>query len=556
MASNATHRPPPLLFRKASTESSPPPSPNPDLLPDQHAAELRKHRSSLLFIEGGHPARPLDASSGNVRPAYIGRQVTPPSPPSSLFVNESEPMDSATQRPRFAGEPVEQTPPSSLRDKFSRVFKGHRRGSSEATSSTRAPIARRPRAETLSSTNSARNALAPTLSSRSSVQQSEGRLTEPNSRHGSGRRQATNSGEVRIEIHPRPWVVPRPAVADAQDLDEDGSTKYYDFYTGRTAARSENGDEGEETEKRRERDWAQNSTPYLPPIPGSANTLSPTFAQPNLDRSLTMQSDHSSASQERKYAEEATSSFGFEGFHFGLPEESGQEHASASESVRGSRLGAVPMAIDPPRADSSLSHNGTGFCSSSGKASSSVLDPPARSNSSLGAHPSMRSVSATSGSKITGTGAGRPAVGRSFSSSSYFVGGVRLPSANSRHSDEVAKELKRLSKISAGSGMSGLAIVVAADGAGDEQEIGTKWTAEEKGKGKAPSPHEHGRRRHTRSGVSEWTDGNEDRSVSEDNDDSRSLLRESKAIEVEKKLKSQEPASGVIIHQGDQRYDL
>lgn len=558
------------LLRKSSSESSPPPSPN----PAEHPRDPRDPRSLPEF----HPpsssaAYPLDASSGNIRPAFVARQVTPPSPPNSLLLPEGggEQMDPAAaaatpRHHRLAAaaaaaatpqDPEGQTPPSSFRDKFSRVFKaGHRRGSSGASISAN-PGYRRHQKDTSASTSTS-NPLAQTLtaSSRSSTAHNPGAEKPPfyaaEPAAGSRSSRTGFGGEVRVQIH-RPATEPRTTGLDVQQQQQqqregygDGSSKYYEYYTKSSSAHSQDEEMSDDEREQQGIDWTRADPRYITPLPAGQ--------QGGVDRTATLQSHHSSESQERHYAEEATSSFGFEGFHFGLPEDNSSSTersrtVSVGVSIPESGVGGYALSSSPPRAGSPMSQDPSLYGSLSGKASSSVLNAP-RSHSSLGGYnPSTRSPS----------GASRPPpMPRNISSGSA----IRLPSSgSSRHSEDIARELKRLSKISAGSGMSGMAIVVPADGAADEEDESMRFTTEEKGKWRASSTAYVPGHQHTQSGATEWVDGPEERrseerrSASEDNDDSRRLLRESAEFFGEKKLRSQVPAKDVIVHQADPQYD-
>ncbi|KAG0635850.1 hypothetical protein HOY80DRAFT_1056004 [Tuber brumale] len=634
MAASTSH--PQLLASVPSTESSPPPSP----VPLDASASIKqssgvefKHRflplpshRPLAASTSDHPNIPAAAPDQSARPRLPGRQETPPSPPNSVLLDQSptspsqptlaEPIAEHPSSPRsISGTNVEvpgvtehQTPPPSLKDRLARAFKGHKRGESDVSMSTN--INPRDGASTSNHrhNNSGSTVVTSTTATAQNIRDNNNTILQtftsktnlgfsptkpdfythqwaspirPNSQnhytygHGGTKRRIMNGGEVRVEILPRPSVIAERSAREEgenpglfEEYEEQGGgdahkshvvdhVSYEDGYLVGTPAPPRHGG-------RRSQNDLDN---YLPPLnlsPATMGDSSPrSRTATSLETVLSGDSDSSSGSRERRFVEESTASFDFEDLRVG--------------SENDSYFAGLPS----PNPDSGSAR--TGLYGSSGMASSGVLaslsqgdlSTQARSNSSLGGY--------TTGKSSSG------AVGRS--SSSHLLAlqrGTQVPgSGSSPMEDAVGKEIKRLSKISAGSGVSGVAIVVTSDepasdfGEGsDDDADDQRWTKEEKGKGRAPrsvgsgngSMAERGgsdarlgnHKEHHRSGsgisrVSGWSLGDQSGgggSGSEGgDDDSRELL---KGIDQTKnrKLKSQVAPKGVLVHEGDGRYDF
>jgi hypothetical protein len=437
-------------------------------------------------------------------------------------------------------------PAGSLMDKFSRVFRGHKRGSSENSWSIKGGYGRH-RKDNSNSTNTTANPLPltriQTASSKTSVQDepdsaerllffSKSQDVSPvnlnNAIQGTGRdlgRRAMNGGEVRIEI---PAQMP-PQGTDYAMENSDSSMKYYDYYT-RSKATSQEVEGASDTH-------GQSFVFSSSPGPSAARQ------QQDLARKPTVDTQSSSESRERRFLEDAMARR-FEGFHFGV----GNDGANSPN----------PTIPGLPRTDSDTSSRPIN--ADSRKASSNALNQMAHSDSNASWSQSSSSRNATLGR--------RPVPNRGASSSSFIIQGGTISKRASP--EEVPHELNRLSKISAGSGVSGLAIVVTADGAAsshltaDHDENGpyegAGWTREEKGKGRAASssPGTHDQRSHTRSasGGSAWTTGTDrTHTSSADNDDSKSLLAAVPEIIQTRKLMAQEPNKDVLVQPADPRYE-
>lgn len=322
-----------------------------------------------------------------------------------------------------------------------------------------------------------------------------------------------HGGEVRIEIIQQNRTMAR----EADPEEGDGSTKYYEYYTRSNPSMPEQ-DENEYGDE----DIME------PVVPTQMLTPSP---RPGTNVSMDTESSH-----ERKFVEDS------------MAEEFGGLNFEVSD---------LPTAVVPARANSDTSSRPV---MDSRKPSSSVLsfDQNSRSQSSLAR-------------KSTG-GSRRPVLGRDLSSSSYIINGRKISGNGGglNPSEEVSQELRRLSKISAGSGVSGLAIVFTADGPAsthssdddDEDSFeGHRWTREEKGKARAASSEPsatHDQRSHTRtlSEHSEHAAETDTHQTDDNHDDSKSLLPVVPKIIQHKKLQAQKPNKEVLVHQGDPKYEL
>ncbi|KAA8903588.1 hypothetical protein FN846DRAFT_53749 [Sphaerosporella brunnea] len=550
------------LYRKPSQESSPPPSPasRTSSLEGHDADPALKSQQTLpsFSAESLASSKPstLDADASTTRPRHPGRQETPPSPPNSVLLNtrgegrspvtgDSSPRETMGAEVSKTAQDAE-TPNSSLMDRFSRAFRGHKRGSSENSWSTKGGYGRHKK-DNSNSTNTTANPLSLTriqtaASSKTSLQDEpdsaerllffsysqDGSPVSPNSTgQGTGRgfgRRVMRGGEVRIEISQQQL----PGIDDTTG-NSDNSMKYYDYYTKSNASR-------QEIESASDND-------------GQAFQFTPSAArrQQGLARKPTVETESSSESRERRFVEDSMARR-FEGFHFGV----GSDGANSP----------TPPVPGLPRADSDTSSRPIN--ADSRKPSSNVLSQMSQTGSSA-----SRSQSSSTRNATIGSSSGRPGLNRGPSSSSFIIQGGRL-SPQRGSPEELSQELKRLSKISAGSGVSGLAIVVTADGAAsshrtvdhddDDSYEGPRWTREEKGKGRAASsePGTHDQRSHSRSmsGRSAWTAGTEHTRTSDSNDDSQSLLPALPEIKQTRKLLSQEPSKDVLVQLADPRYEF
>ncbi|RPA94278.1 hypothetical protein L873DRAFT_1793060 [Choiromyces venosus 120613-1] len=547
--------PPQLLVPVPSTESSPPPSP----VPLDASASIQQSSSvkfnqprrqqflplpshqPLAASTSDHPNIPPTFRNQSTRPRLPGRQETPPSPPNSVLLDQSptfpsqptlaEPIaEYPSSRQSITGTNVEgpgasehQTPPSSLKDRLTRAFKGHKRGESDVSMSTN--INPRDGASTsnhrhnnsdstvVTSTTAAaqnikdNNTILQTYAARANLGFSPTKPDfythqwaspiRPNSQnhytygHGGTKRRIMNGGEVRVEILPHPSVI-----AETSAYEEEEKPGLFEEYKGQGRGNPQRGqgvnhlgdaqlDDAYHIETPDSRPSSRRSQSdlnnYLPPLNHSPATMGDT--SPSSQTATTLGSavsrdiDSSGYSWERMFVEESTASFGFENFHM--------------ESENDSYFAGLPS----PNIDNESTF--TGLYGSSGMASSGVLasvsqgdlSTQARSNSSLGGY---------SASKNSGSVVGRPGLSRNHSSSSHYLAlqrGAQVPSSgHSPIEDALAKELKRLSKISAGSGVSGVAIVVTSDEPAstsvgedsDDDGEDQRWTKEEKGKGRAP----------------------------------------------------------------------
>lgn len=462
----------------------------------------------------------------------------------------------------------DQTPPQSLKQRITRVFKvGHKRGESDLSRSTfsvnedatihqhmPSPLKEN---ESNYSTNSNFYTRQPPATTIRPIAPSN----HFNNNSGSTKRRVMNGGEVRVEILPQPGLVVEDPknygdIRGTQAEEGDGSTQYYKYYTrsSREAGGEDYGEGQVENQLPKARSESERGA-YLPPLNRNTSTIQ--HSQTN--------NSHGSGSQERIYVEESVS-FGFEGFHIG----GGSDHSGGAYAGLSSPASPV--------------YTG-GIYSNSGQASSSVLNYMNQSELNiLSRNPSSGK---SSGAVV------RPGISRNASSASYFSPGIRRTSSGPGASsgsiqldEAVTRELKRLSKISAGSGASGFAMVITADGAASsrleeglsDQEpnrivADRKFTKEEKGKGKAaPSvasesvaerkgndgQQERGHQ-HTISDASRFVSGDNHSQNSSDNGDSdgtRELLKGMDGGNPRRKLKSQEVQKGVLVHEGDPRYNL
>ncbi|KAL7268004.1 hypothetical protein RUND412_009388 [Rhizina undulata] len=655
---------PAALRSQHSTESSPPPSPTNLPFSQQTdeaasqagvAATQLKHEQSLLSLVASNASSTnSDSAESNsrhpsseqqLRARLPGRQETPPSPPNSLLVPHHEnnfqvnptpplPMEivtSPTAIPSRASSSaagrdafVEPTPPSSFKDRFTRVFKsGHRRQESDASQSTvvgfvpssearshrpqnsvsttattqPATIITTTNTTTTATTASAKHHDRQSFYEResSSVASSPSdfyapHLTSPKRYSRSSyqqvsretQRQIMSGGEVRIQIKPHPSMAsPGLDFESKRYAEADGGEKYYRYHTRtRSDLGSQDSYDGRDLELTigGMEDPSMDDTQefhYSSEVLDSSFLEEPYHLHPNnvvytgtshLNRSGTVITKSSNGSMERKYAEEVAASFNFEGFHFGLDDNYGFEENSLNHHDHD------PFDAEPPSPAITRPH----MYATSNFASSGVLNvnQNGTTNSNSG------SPTANIPRSYSGNGS-RPGFPRNISSSSYI---------NGRSSqDEIVRELSRLSKISGGSGVSGLAIVITADGAAStkvgeddhdtvESDEGPRWTKEEKGKGRARSsgsgsllsngkngkPQQNPQcHKHSGSGVSGWTSGEQsehgDEGTETDSDNGTSRLlassNESKNF-TGKKLKGQEVEKGVLVHEGDQRYEF
>lgn len=541
----------------------------------------------------GDLPQPLDIntviSKTPTRPRLPGRQETPPSPPNSVVLGDQSPISPAVQNSPSPAVPVnrrveheqheDQTPPASLKQRITRVFKaGHKRGESDlsrSTNTTEDTI--KDNTGYLLSPLKENDAMYPNNPNFYTRQMADPiRPVVPNNRFSNSgtKRRIMNGGEVRVEILPHPSLMADNSrnygnMREVESRKEHNSgAHYYKYYTRSSRdADEEFDDEEDETTERSPSLLLPKMRPeidmdhYLPPLNHQVPTNSPR-------RSQTLTTQASAESQERRYVEESVS-FGFEGFHIG----NGSDVTYAGLS-----------------SPASTAFTGANY-SSSGMASSAALNHLNQSELNILSRNASIKTNAASG-KSSG-GISRPGMSRNPSSASYFSPGMRSvssglgASSGSVQLDEaVSRELKRLSKISAGSGASGFAMVITADGAAStrvEEESSDdemdriaerKYTKEEKGKGRAVSSvasenvaerkgsdARDGRQdkghQYTTSDASKLICGDRSQSSSDngDNDESR-LLKGVGGGSGRRKLKSQEVQKGVLVHQGDTNYDL
>lgn len=572
----------PPMASHSSSQSSPPPSPVHENFPSSPTAHHHP-------VQASSSPQPLDINTtvfspgrGSSRPRLPGRQETPPSPPNSMVLGDLSPVSPATVQSspspvaptnqRMVLQELEhqdRTPPPSLKQRITRVFKvGHKRAESDLSRSTMSTNDDTAHQDTSGYMPSPlkENESSYTRNPNPYARKTRATTIQPimtnyfNSNAGPAKRIIMNGGEVRVEIRPGPSTMEdsgnRGSAPGRGMKVEDDSASYDKYYirSSRKADEQFEGDYGEEDIERPSMTRPGNEMgAYLPPL--GRNTPTP-------QRNLTVNSNDSAGSQERSYVEESVS-FGFEGFHIG----GGSAHSDGTHAGLSSPTG--------PGA----------FYSNSGKASSSVLNYINQSELN------MLSRNPSSGKASSGA-LGRPGMSRNASSTSYFSPAVRrapsVPTSPAVQLDEaVARELKRLSKISAGSGASVFAMVITADGAAStrlEEEFGDqelervaerKFTKEEKGKGKAESSaisegiterngsDSHGGKQgkghqHTTSDFSEFVNGTHSRDSSQngDSDGTAGLLKGMDERNPRRKLKSQEVPKGVLVHEGDARYDL
>lgn len=463
----------------------------------------------------------------------------------------------------------DRTPPQSLKQRITRVFKvGHKRAASDLSRSTMSTNDDTAHQDTSGYMPSPlkENESSYTRNFNLHARKTGATTIQPimtnyfNNNAGPAKRTIMNGGEVRVEIRPGPSTMEdsrNQGSAPGRGMKAEDDSASYDKYYTRTSREADEQFEGYYEEEDIERPSmtrpGNEMDAYLPPL--NRNTPTP-------QRNLTVNSNDSTGSQERRYAEESVS-FGFEGFHIG------------GESVYSD---GTHTGLSNPTSPGA-------FYSNSGKASSSVLNYINQSELN------MLSRNPSSG-KSSGV-LGRPGMSRNASSTSYFSPGVRrAPSVPAspgtvQLDEAVARELKRLSKISAGSGASVFAMVITADGAAStrleeefsdkelERAAERKFTKEEKGKGKAESSaisgsiterngsDSHGGKQekghqHTTSDYSEFVNGtySHDSSQNGDSDGTAGLLKGMDERNPRRKLKSQEVPKGVLVHEGDARYDL
>jgi hypothetical protein len=499
---------PTLPFRKPSQESSPPPSPNAHFeVKEQQSFDSDSNNQTVTF-------------GAMSRPVHPGRQETPPSPPNSVVLGDGEVLIYSPENPGNAPKQqssAAQTPHHSLKEKIARVFKGGPRNDHSERSSRSGWGTHKK--DGSNSTNTTCNALASTnvqtaTSSKTSLQDepesgytfysvaNAGSVSGSNALYGFGlqsptkKKQVMNGGEVRIDILP-------PNATASKDNKGDGSSKYYDYYTR-----------------------IQSSAPQ--------SLFDDQSGPSQPDRYLTTRTNtdrtHSSVeSRERTFVEDAIDRR-FKDFHFGMSRDSSISDARDVRSTSPSAMARYPE---------------------SGKPSSTILNVISDNDISDRSPSITRNVSRSNQSsrqKLNMEGNSRPIL---------VNGQLVSPKGSESNSNE---DGRRLSKISAGSRMSGVAIIVTADGpassirgaSGDDASSGPRFTREEKGKGKCTSPVDP---TPTLSDF-DW-EGGSGRSNHSDEDDSRSLLEKGISQSgLGKKLRAQMPGPGVMVHQGDPKYDL
>ncbi|KAH0606673.1 uncharacterized protein H6S33_003507 [Morchella sextelata] len=586
-----------------SEVSSPPPSPVETATPSSPTAARQNEKQTL--VDHHHSQRqqqPLlgidttvtPATEAEIvvktptnRPRLPGRQETPPSPPNSVVLGPSPvspdvplPVGPSVYQRMGLGHPEDSTPPASLKQRITRVFKvGHKRGESDlsrTTNTTDDTIQRDTSSSYLPTPLKENSPMQPNRPS-FYARQSTGPI-RPISQFDNGggsNKRIISGGEVRVEILPHSSLMVGDSSRHGYSLEEspkggrDDSDRYYRYYSRSTRlGNQELGEEEEETESRVLSSGIEENN-YLPPLNRFQAAPPPTPTH----RRQTATTIESAGSQERRYVEESMA-FGFEGFHIG----------NGSGFSDGTYAGlSGPSSPTCP--------SGTSVYEGSGKASSSVLNYMNQSDLNASSRNGSNKTTLTNGRGSGGMS--RPVMSRNASSNSYFSPGMcRLSSGVGRSGspqldEAVNRELKRLSKISAGSGASGFAMVITADGAtstrfdrdfsDEEMDViasERKYTREEKGKGKAvPSSSSEsvaGRKdgeshngyqgaghHHTISDASKFirSDGSEHSSDNGDSDGIR-LLSGMGGFGARRKLKSQEVPKGVLVHEGDPRYEF
>lgn len=494
------------------------------------------------------------------------------SPISPAVQSAPSPISPVNQKVELQEQDHDQTPPPSLKQRITRVFKvGHRRAESDLSRSTLSTgedaTAHQDTSGYLPSPlreNESSYPTNPTFYMQKPATTTLRPTAPKNHFNNSGatKKRVMNGGEVRVEILPHPSLTEGSKSYDnthgVQAKEEDGSAPYYKYYTRSSREANAEDHEDERTER--------------PSLQLSSTRAGEDFYRPPLSRNFSTQqsnqtiySDSSPVSQERRYVEESVS-LGFEGFHIG-------NGGNYNDGI----YAGLPSPTSPASSGD--------IYSNSGKASSSVLNYIGQSELNI----LSRNPSSGKSSGVLG----RPGLSRNASSASFFAPGMRRvssgPGASSgsiQLDEAVTRELKRLSKISAGSGASGFAMVITADGAAStkigedfsDQELTRaaaerKFTKEEKGKGKAVSSvtsenvaerkgsdSQQGKgHQHTISDASRFVSGDSHSQNSSDNGDSdgtRELLKGMDGRNPRRKLKSQEVPKGVLVHEADTRYDL
>lgn len=584
-----------------SEVSSPPPSPVGTATPSSPAAARQNEKQTLVDHHPQRQQQPLldidttvaPATEAEVvvktptnRPRLPGRQETPPSPPNSVVLGPSpvlpdvpSPVGPSVHQRMGLGHPEDSTPPASLKQRITRVFKvGHKRGESDlsrTTNTTDDTIQRDTSSSYLPTPLKENSPMQPNRPS-FYARQSTGPI-RPISQFDNGggpNQRIINGGEVRVEILPHPSLMVGDSSRHGNSLEEspnggkDNSDRYYRYYSRSTRLGNQEFDEEEEETGSRILNSGIEGNGYLPPL--NRFQAAPQPSLPQTHRRQTATTIESAGSQERRYVEESMA-FGFEGFHIG----NGSGFSDGTYAgLSGSSSPTCP--------------SGTCVYEGSGKASSSVLNYMNQSDPNVPSRNGSNKTTLTNGRGSGGMS--RPVMSRNASSNSYLSPGIRRLSSGVGRSgspqldEAVNRELKRLSKISAGSGASGFAMVITADGAAstrfdrdfsdEEMDIASerKYTREEKGKGKAvPSSSSEsvaGRKdgesnnqgaghHHTISDASKFirSDGSEHSSDNGDSDGIR-LLSGIGGFGARRKLKSQEVPKGVLVHEGDPRYEL
>lgn len=587
-----------------SEVSSPPPSPVETATPSSPAAARRNGKQALVDQHHHYqrqqqqPLPDIDTAIAPAtkveivvktptnRPRLPGRQETPPSPPSSVVLGPSPvspevplPVGLPAHYRMGLGHPEESTPPASLKQRITRVFKvGHKRGESDLSRTTNATDDTIQRDTTSNHQPTPLKENSPMPLNRPSfyATQSTGQI-RPTSQFnigGSSDGGLISGGEVRVEILPHPNLTignssKHRNLLEGSSKKEQGSSDPYGRYNRSSElVKQKVNEEEEEGMGSQMLGSGVEKHSYLPPL----NRLQVVPQPSSIQRRQTATTIESAGSQERRYVEESMS-FGFEGFHIG----------DGSGFGNGTYTG-----LSGP--NSPMYSIESGVYAGSGKASSSVLNYMNQSDPSA---PSRNGSNKTALTDERGSHRmSRPVMSRNASSNSCFSPGIRslssgLGRSGSPQFDEaVNRELKRLSKISAGSGASGFAMIITADGAAstrfdkdfsdEEMDVITserKFTKEEKGKGKAvPSAstsatgskdgESHGGyqgagHHHTISDASKFirSDGSEHSSDNGDSDGKR-LLPGIGGFGARRKLKSQEVPKGVLVHEGDPRYEF
>ncbi|KAH8150792.1 uncharacterized protein LAJ45_04973 [Morchella importuna] len=556
-----------------SEVSSPPPSPVETATPSSPTAARQNEKQALVDHHSQRQQQPLldidttvaPATEAEIvvktptnRPRLPGRQETPPSPPNSVVLGPSpvspdvpSPVGPSVHQRMGLGHPEDSTPPASLKQRITRVFKvGHKRGESDlsrTTNTTDDTIQRDTSSSYLPTPLKENSPMQPNRPS-FYARQSTGPI-RPISQFDNGggsNQRIINGGEVRVEILPHPSLMVGDSSRHGNSLEgspsggKGNSDRYYRYYSRSTRLGNQEFDEEDEETESRILNSGIEGNGYLPPL--NRLQAAPQPSLPQTHRRQTATTIESAGSQERRYVEESMT-FGFEGFHIG----------NGSGFSDGTYAGlSGPSSPTCP--------SGTGVYEGSGKASSSVLNYMNQSDPNAPSRNGSNKTTLTNGRGSGGMS--RPVMSRNASSNSYFSPGIRRLSSGVGRSgspqldEAVNRELKRLSKISAGSGASGFAMVITADGAASTR-FDRDFSDEEMdviASGGGTQGRKKAKERQCLL-LRVKADGSEHSSDNGDSDGIR-LLSGIGGFGARRKLKSQEVPKGVLVHEGDPRYEF